>query len=214
MAITNKTTQDFLPIKEIRDGVVVLKDDSIRMILIASSINFALQSEDSQTAILLQYQNFLNSLDFDTQILIQSRKLDIRPYLGVLENRMREQTNELMRIQTKEYIDFVRSFTDSTNIMNKAFFIVVPYDPPAIDRAGGLASYLPFGKKSSTKERESKSFQYYRTQLEQRVAVIEQGLSRTGVRLAPLGTEELIELFFRMYNPGELDVPTAGSDQK
>lgn len=212
MAVSNRTTQDFLSIKEIRDGIVVLKDGSIRMILIASSINFALQAEDNQVAILLQYQNFLNSLDFDTQILIQSRKLDIRPYLSVLEGRMKEQNNDLLKIQTKEYIDFIRSFTDSTNIMNKAFFIVVPYDPPAIDRAGGVLSFLPFGKKESSKERRDRGFQFYRTQLEQRVAVVEQGLSRTGVRVAPLGTEELIELFFKMYNPGELDVPTTESE--
>lgn len=214
MAISNRTTQDFLPIKEIRDGIVIMKDNSIRMILIASSINFALQSEDSQAAILLQYQNFLNSLDFDVQILVQSRKMDIRPYLGLLDARMREQTNELMRIQTKEYIDFVRSFTDSTNIMNKAFFIVVPYDPPAIDRASGIASILPFGKKKSATSEQDRGFQFYRTQLEQRVAVIEQGLSRTGIRLAPLGTEELIELFFRMYNPGEMDVPDTTEQKK
>lgn len=207
MPLGQNTTQDFLPIKEIRDGTVVLKGGGLRMVLVASSLNFSLKSEDEQSAILLQYQSFLNSLDFHLQIFMQSRKLDIRPYISILEDRSKEQINELLKIQTKEYIEFIKTFTESTNIMSKNFFIVIPYDPPLFAVKGGLLSrFLPHGK--SKKETAEDNFDEYRTQLEQRVSVVEQGLSRIGIRVAPLGTEELVELFFKLFNPGETEVPT------
>lgn len=207
MAVGQKSTQDFLPISEIRDGTVVLKNGGLRMVLIASSLNFSLKSEDEQVAILMQYQSFLNSLDFPLQIFMQSRKLDIRPYITVLEDRMKEQTNDLLKIQTKEYMDFIKSFSESTNIMSKTFFIVVPYDPPIFAVKGGfLNKILPVNNKKSNDQ--SNNFDEYRNQLEQRVSVVEQGLSRVGIRIVPLGTEELVELFFKLFNPGELEVPT------
>src|SRR4051812_5524090 len=141
MAVNAKTTQDFVPIKEIRQGVVVLKDDSLRGIVIASSLNFALKSADEQQSILLQFQNFLNSLDFSIQIFIQSRKLDIRPYIALLENRLKEQVGDLLKIQTREYISFIKNFTENQNIMNKTFFVVVPYSPAAVT-AGGVSDFL------------------------------------------------------------------------
>ena len=207
MTVIQKTTQDFLPIKEIRDGTVILKGGGLRMVLIASSLNFSLKSEDEQTAILLQYQNFLNSLDFPIQIFMQSRKLDIKPYIAILEERTRDQVNELLKIQTKEYIEFVKTFTDSTNIMSKSFFIAVPYDPPLFEVKSGFLSRLVPGRKSGVSVLD-KNFDEYRTQLEQRVAVIEQGLSRIGIRVVPLGTEELVELFFKLFNPGETEIPS------
>ena len=126
MAVS-KATQEFVPIKEIRNGVVILKDNSMRAILMASSINFALKSEDLQESIIMQFQNFLNSLDFSVEIFIQSRRLDIRPYLAQLEERYKTQLNELMKVQTREYINFIHEFTDGSNIMTKHFFVVVPY---------------------------------------------------------------------------------------
>src|SRR4051812_20981984 len=104
MAVQAKATQDFVPIKEVRDSVLVLKDGSMRSILLASSVNFALKSGDEQTSIILQFQNFLNSLEFTVQVFVQSRRLDIRPYLALLEERYKEQVGELMKIQTREYI--------------------------------------------------------------------------------------------------------------
>jgi len=209
MATKAKTTQEFLPIKEIRDGVVVLKNGGLRMALICSSLNFSLKSPDEQQAILFQYQNFLNSLDFHIQIFINSRKLDIRPYLEILENRQKEQTNDLIKIQTKEYIEFIKTFTESVNVMAKSFFIVVPYDPVVLEvaRAGWLGKVLPQrqGGEGQTKR---DIFEENKTQLEQRVAVVEQGLARFGVRTAPLGTEELVELYFKIFNPGETAVPS------
>jgi hypothetical protein len=199
-------TQDFVPIKEVRNGVVVLKDGGLRTILLASSINFALKSTDEQAAIISQFQQFLNSLDFPIQFFLESRALDIRPYLALLEERYHEQLDELMKIQIRSYINYIRDFTERANIMTKSFFVVVPYDPPIISGGGGgvIGSFLG-GNKS--KEEADASFEEHRLQLEQRVSVVEQGLLRTGVRIAQLGTEEAIELFYKLFNPGELEKP-------
>src|SRR5487761_2157035 len=121
------TTQQFVPVKEIRNGIIILKDGSYRGVLICSSINFGLKSAEEQHAITLGFQNFLNTLDFSIQIVINSRKMDLRPYLALLEEKAPEQKTELMRIQLREYIEFVRSFADQANIMTKSFYIVVPY---------------------------------------------------------------------------------------
>jgi len=207
-----KTTQDFVTIKEIRDGVVVMRDNSMRMILIASSINFALKSKDEQEAVIYQYQSFLNSLDFHLQIHLQSRKLDINPYVSSLEERMKEQTNDLIKVQTKEYIEFIRSFVESTDIMTKSFFIVIPYSPSALRTGGNLFDKLGINwgdkkNKSTNKEIKSDNFEEAKNQLEQRVDVVKQGLNRCGVKTEELGTEELIELYFKTFNPGESGIP-------
>lgn len=211
MPITGKSTQDFVPIKEIRDGVVVLRDGGLRLVLIASSINFALKSADEKTAILLQYQNFLNSLDFHIQIFIQSRRLDITPYINTLEVRLKEQTNELLKVQTKEYIGFIKSFTENNNVMTKTFFISIPYEPAAYQNKESVFSrIIPtsiLGQKNTTVS-ETDNFQENRAQLEQRVDVVKQGLNRIGVRTEQLGTEELVELYFKLFNPGEKTAPT------
>lgn len=212
MAIKSKAAQDFVPIKEIRDGVVILKDGTIRMLLMASSVNLALKSADEQQAVLMQFQSFLNSLEFSTQIFIQSRRLDIRPYLILLEGRLKEEVNELLKIQIREYMGFVKTIAESTNIMSKLFVIVVPYSPPksvtnAPSSGGGIAGL--FGKKKEVSATPSQSaveaFEEARTQLEQRAGIISQGLARTGVRVVPLGTEELTELYYRLFNPGEAE---------
>lgn len=208
LAQNTKTTQDFLPIQEIRDGVVVLKNGGLRLVLICSSLNFSLKSPDEQQALIFQYQNFLNSLDFHVQIFIQSRKLNIQPYLMTLEKRLTEQNNDLIKIQTKEYIDFIKKFTETVNVMAKSFFVVIPYDPLIIDVArGGLLSRFSGKSKQSAEQAKKASFEESKTQLEQRASVVEQGLARVGIRTAPLGTEELVELYFKIFNPGENEVP-------
>ncbi|OHA19246.1 MAG: hypothetical protein A2836_02960 [Candidatus Taylorbacteria bacterium RIFCSPHIGHO2_01_FULL_45_63] len=211
MAPQSKATQDFVPIKEVRDGVVVLKNGSMRAVLMCSSVNFALKAQDMQEAIVLQFQSFLNSLDFSIQIFIQSRRLDIRPYVTLLEEREKKQTIELLKIQTREYIGFIKNFTENTSIMSKTFFVVVPYTP-AILNAKSSSSLLGkvLGKKqtSETKVAEkAEAFEEARTQVEQRLAVVEQGLIRTGIRTVQLGTEEVIELFYKLLNPGDTDKP-------
>ncbi|OHA24660.1 MAG: hypothetical protein A3B11_00565 [Candidatus Taylorbacteria bacterium RIFCSPLOWO2_01_FULL_44_26] len=208
MANTVKTTQNFVPVREIRDGVIILKDGAMRSVILASSLNFALKSADEQSAILLQFQNFLNSLDFSVQIFIQSKKLDIRPYIALLEERYKEQVSELMKIQVREYIEFVKTFVESANIMSKSFFVVIPYDPPIIgSKKNPFANILPNRKGSQGNPTADAQFDEYRSQLEQRVAVVTQGLVRCGIRAAELGTEEVVELFYKIFNPGETEKP-------
>lgn len=205
-----QATQDFVPIKEVRDGIVILKDGSLRALLMASSINLALKSQDEQQAIIGQFQNFLNSLEFPIQFFIESRDLDIRPYIALLEERYVAELDDLMKIQIREYITFIKDFTERANIMTKNFFIVVPYDPALISRGGGitgaLGTFLPSGG-SSAAALTDEQFEQYRSQLEQRISVVEQGLVRTSVRVIKLGTEEVIELFYKLFNPGELEKP-------
>ena len=204
---SKKSTQEFVPISEVRDGVVVLKDGGLRAILLASSLNFALKSEDEQTAFIVQFQNFLNSLDFSVQIFVQSRMLDIRPYVATLETAFKGQLDDLMRIQIREYIEFVKSFTEAANIMTKNFFVVVPYSSGAMQiTKSGPSSMLPWNRKKSGEE-VNRTFEEQVTQLEQRVAIVQQGLIRTGVRTVQLGTEEAIELLYKMFNPGEEGKP-------
>jgi hypothetical protein len=200
-----KPTQDFVPLKEVRDGFAILKDGSMRAIVMSSSLNFALKSQDEQNAILFQFQDFLNSLDFSIQIYIQSRKLDIRPYIALLEERKKEQTNDLLKIQTQEYIGFVKNFTDTTNIMTKSFFVVVPYSPAILQGGNGFGL---FKKNAAEQQKQADElFEENRAQLEERVAVVEQGLSRTGIRVVTLGSEEIIELFYKLFNPGDTEKP-------
>lgn len=209
-SIKSKAAQEFVPIQEIRDGIVILKDGGLRAIAMTSSLNFALKSEENQQAIIVQFQNFLNSLDFSVQIFVQSRKLDIRPYIALLEDRYKAQGDELMKIQTREYIEFVRTFTESTSIMTKTFFVVVPYSPTAMhSKKTGFPISMNFGGKSKEEEHDAKeeSFEENRAQLEQRLSVIEQGLIRSGIRVVQLGTEEIIELYYRIFNPGDIDKP-------
>ena len=204
-----KPTQDFVPIKEVRDGIVVLKNGSYRAILLVSSINFALKGEDEQQAIIGQFQNFLNSLDFSVQIFIQSRRLDIRPYLALLEERLKEQSNDLMKIQTHEYIGFIKNFTENTNIMSKSFFVTIPYSPAMLAVKGNPIKQFLGRREEATDAAVVKiqRFEEDRLQIEERVGVVNQGLARCGLRTASLGTEEVIELLYRSFNPGELENP-------
>ncbi|MBI3633896.1 MAG: hypothetical protein HY226_06455 [Candidatus Vogelbacteria bacterium] len=215
----SKSSQEFVPVKEVREGITILKDGSMQMVLAASSLNFALKSHDEQTAILLQYQNFLNSLDFTMQILIESKKLDIKPYLATIDERIAAQTEDLLKVQTREYKEFIRKFTETVNIMSKSFFVVVPYNPPVM-QVGTSSTASPlaklFGRTSdkTVTQQETANFEENRSQLEQRVNVVSQGLSRLGVRTLRLGTEELIELFFRIFNPEEAGGITGQAQSK
>jgi hypothetical protein len=199
---THNPSQSFVPIRDIKNGVVILKNGQMNMVLLASSINFALKSGDEQAAILRQFQNFLNTIDFSIQIYTQSRRLDIRPYLALLSDREKEQYNDLMRIQLREYIHFVETFVKEVDIMSKNFFVVVPYTPVNTDIKANISGI--FGRKTSTTIDET-SFAEHVMQLEQRVAVVEQGLNRVGVRTVQLQNEELVELYYHIFNPGDAE---------
>ena len=218
MAIPGKPTQDFIPIKDIRSGIIVLNNGDLRMMLMTSSLNFGLKSVDEQAAIIMQFQNFLNSIEFPIQIYIQSKRLDIRPYIKLLEDREKVQLIDAMKIQVHEYISFMRDFTSRTNIMSKTFFIVVPYSGGVTmggggAGVGGLLGMFSKGKNKSRKPTaaETKSFEESRVQLEQRVGIVEQGLGRCDIRTTRLDTEEITELFYKKFNPGELDSATTAT---
>ena len=197
-------TQNFVPLKEVRDGFVILKDGTLLSILITSSINFALKSSEEQQAILFQFQNFLNSLDFSIQFFIESRRFDIKPYIALLEDRNKENVSDLMKIQIQEYMNFIKNFTDSTNIMTKSFFVVVPYSSTLVSK-GNRFAFLHRKNKEEEEKVEMENFQENRQQAEERVSIVEQGLQRCGVRTIQLGTDEVTELFYKLFNPGETD---------
>lgn len=206
MSANPQRSQDFVPVKEVRNGVIIMKDGGYRGILMCSSVNFSLKSEDEQRAIISGFQTFLNTLDFSVQIVVHSRKMDIRPYIAYLEERMEAQKSDLMRIQLREYSNFVQSLTEGTNIMTKTFYVVVPYSPSASFKNSALGGF--FGsKKDSASKSAVNPFDEHRAQLEQRLAVVAGGLQSSGVRAAPLGTEEIIELLYRAFNPGEQENP-------
>lgn len=215
-------SQQIINIEEVRDGVLIMKDGTLKVILMASSLNFALKSADEQTAVILQYQNFLNSLDFSVQFFVQSRKINIEPYLDTLKETKEQQTNELLQIQISEYVEFIRTFVKATNIVSKNFYVIVPFTPPLFETkelsVGMLQNLWRSLWGSSKKEGgpvlSPQKFEEYKNQLWQRMENVVAGLTRTGVRAVPLNTEELIELFYGLYNPGELErgrPPTIGS---
>lgn len=196
--------QQHLPIKEIKDDVVVLKNGGLRAILMTTSLNFALKSTDEQTALIYQYQNFLNSLDFSVQIVSASRKFDISPYIQNLEQKQEKQKNELLKIQISEYIDFVQGLTEITNIMTESFYLAVPYSPPVTKKVPFLDKIL--GKKENAQTKEM-AFQELKNNLWQRVEFVATGLRSIGVKAIPLKTEELLELFYKFYNPSAKEDP-------
>jgi hypothetical protein len=210
MAINAQSAQEFVPIKEVRDGIIILKDGGLRSILISSSINLSLKSADEQTAVIVQFQSFINGLDFPVQIVMQSRRLDIRPYLMMLEGRLKEQNEPLLKIQTKEYIEFIRSFTDDVNIMTKTFFVVVPYSSSILQGGSSVLENLVGGSaqkkvvENNKKAQDLASFEEKRSQLDQRVGVIIAGLGALGIRSSQLKTDEVVELFYKTFNPGDI----------
>ncbi len=200
------SVQQHLDIKEIRDDLIVLKSGGLRAILMTTSLNFALKSSDEQDAIIYRYQNFINSLDFPIQIVAASRKFDISPYTENLEQRQAQQENELLRIQTSEYIDFIKELTKITNIMTESFYLVVPYSPTITIKKGFLTNLFKGAKKKEPVIQEEK-FQELKNNLWQRVEFIIAGLQGTGLKAVPLKTDELVELFYKLYNPSAKEEP-------
>jgi len=203
-----RSAQDFLIIDSIHDGVLILKGNTgLRAVLMVSSFNFALKSAEEQDAVIFQYENFLNSLDFSIQFIVQSRKLNILPYLETLKDREKEETNELLKIQIGEYVEFVRSFVELTNIVAKSFYVIVPFTPTIAEKTGvtSFLSSLIGGKGGGAKLTGDEQFAEYKNQLLQRTDAVATGLRRFGLRTVMLNTEELIELFYGLYNPGEAE---------
>lgn len=201
---TKTTSQGFVPLRDIKDNVAILKNGQMNMVLLASSINFALKSIDEQEAILRQFQAFLNTIDFSLQFYVQSRRLNIEPYLNVLKGREEKQDNDLMKIQLREYIQFIKTFTSEVDVMSKSFFIVVPYTPVVANLQNNLEGFKDIIAGKKDVRIDDKNFAEHKLQLEQRVALVEQGLSGIGIRTIMLQSEELVELYYHIFNPGEV----------
>jgi hypothetical protein len=195
------TTQNHLHIAQIRDDLVITKDGAFRSVLLVSSINFALKSQQEQDAIIYQFQNFINGLTIPIQIVVQSRQLDLNSYLQRLEDLATNQTNELMRFQMVDYIDYVSRLITLANIMDKRFFVVVPLDTVQT-RSRGLLSMLMGGRKT-TPHFTQQQFDRYKQQIEEQVNVLISGLASMGLRAVQLNTQELVEFYYGIYNPEE-----------
>ena len=206
--VAGASIQKHLEIKEIKDDVVILKHGGVRAVLMTTSLNFALKSAEEQDAIVVRYQDFLNSLDFPVQIVVVSRKFDISPYIENLKQKQVAQENELLRIQTSEYIDFIKGLTEMTNIMTESFYLVIPFAPKstqAIKKTGLFSKLL--SAKQKEPEAQELEFQELKNNLWQRLEFVATGLRRMGIKAVPLQTEELIELFYKLYNPSAKEEP-------
>lgn len=194
-------TQAYLPIAEIKDGVVILKDGTLRQVLLVSSINFALKSDDEQNALISAYVSFLNSLDFPLQIVAQSRKLQIQPYLDKLLQIERNLSNELLKVQMADYRAFVKELVEIGQIMTKRFYVVVPYDPLSNKKKGFYTRFKEVFKPASAVRIKEERFQERKYDLESRVRQVAGGLEGMGLQVVPLNTQALIELYYTTYNP-------------
>jgi len=202
------STQGFLLISEVKSDTVVTRDGGLRAIIAVSSTNFVLKSTEEQEAILARYQSFLNALDFPVQILIRSRRLDISSYLQKLREKQMQQANELLRVQTEEYIEYVSKLLEFGNIMSKTFYVVVPYAGSLVSKQGFLKKFA--GLFNPTKEiySSSEKFAEELRVLNDRVAHIEGGLSSMGLRTMRLNSQELVELLYHSYNLSNVETQT------
>jgi hypothetical protein len=193
-------TQKMLDISEIRDGCVVMRDGTLRSVLLVSSVNFALKSEDEQEAMIGAYVGFLNTLDFPLQIVVQSRKLNLETYLDQLKKSEKEQTNDLLKAHIADYRNFVGELVEMGEIMSKRFFVVVQYDPLAkrkkfLDRLTEL-----FTPVFSIRIKDEQ-FKKKKAEMMMRVEQIINGLMGMGLTAITLDTQGLIELYYDVYNP-------------
>ena len=188
-------TQQFIDIETFKDGVVILKNKGIRAIVMVHGINVYLKTENEQNAILGTFQEFLNGLDFPLEIIIHSRRLNIVKYLEKVSAQREKETTDLLKIQLDEYIAFIRNLISSSTIMSKRFYVVVSYDSISLSHKKSV------GKDDTL----AQDFETKKYQLDQRTDVIIQGLNRMGLNAARLGTEELVELFYNLYNPQEIE---------
>ena len=197
---TQASTHQFVDIESIKDGIIITKDKNLRAVLMVSSINFELKSADEKQALIFNFQRLLNSLrDFPIQILMQSRPLDLAEYFVFLREHQEKQENELLKIQTAEYVHFVEELVELSNIMNKYFYVVVPYNLTTVEKKG-LLGRIRRKKTDETEELERK-FEEGRNELLMRVSQVASLLGELELRSILLGDRELIELFHGLYNP-------------
>lgn len=195
------TTQEHIPIATVRDGILITKNGGLRVVLLVGAINFSLKSQEEQNSIIYQYQSFINSINFPIQILIQSRIMDLTTYLRDINDKLKEQTNDLLIEMTESYIDFVTSLISEASIMNKRFYVIIPVEPITMPQAGGIKKL--FGNKKQEVTFSDKDFDHYREQLLEHAQTVAGGLSSIGLQVAVLNTQQIVELLYTSYNPEE-----------
>ena len=195
------STQKFLDIAEIRDNTVIMKDGTLRAVILVSSINFSLKSEDEQNAIIAAYVGFLNNIDFPLQVVVQSRELDIENYLTALKQKEKEQTNELLKIQIAEYVQYITELISIGKIMNKKFYIVVTYNPLSDKQKGFFSSLSDALKPGAMVKMKREMFMRRREKLTRRTENVIGALASIGLNSIELDTQSLIELYYNTYNP-------------
>jgi hypothetical protein len=205
----SNSTQNTLQIAEIRDGIVIMSDGSFRSVLMVKSINFDLMSAQEQEAVEYSYQGFLNSLYFPIQIFMRSQKIDLQPYIAKLDKIRTEHDNMLLALLMEDYIGYIDALSEHTNIMDKKFYVVIPFFP-VIDTANkameqsksfitGLGGLFKSDEKHVTIN--EPDLENAKTELRNRVQATLGGLSQCGIQGLPLDTQELIELYYDTYNP-------------
>jgi hypothetical protein len=200
------STQNALLISEIRDSMVIINDGSMRAVVTCQSINFDLMSEREREAVEYAYQQFLNSLYFPVQVLIRSQKVDIGPYLDRLDKIRRDQDNMLLGVLIDDYINFISVLAQETNIMDKSFYIVVPYYPAgdmtsAVNSSKTFLANLFAPQKQQHIRIDEKTFAKSKDEIKNRVSTVIGGLAQMGIRAVQLNTKELGELYYNAYNP-------------
>lgn len=199
------STQSTLLISELRDGLVIMKDGSFRAVIACQSINFDLMSETEREGVEYSYQNFLNSLNFTTQILIRSQRVDIGPYLERLTKIRRNNENMLLGVLMDDYINFIDVLSQEANIMDKSFFIVIPYYPDAnAEKALQQVKGLFGNKKNKTPEVtkiDRATYDKAITEINNRVETVTSGLFQIGIHSVRLNTKELAALYYNFNNP-------------
>ena len=195
------STQKYIPFAEIKEDTVIMKDGTLRAIMMVSSINFALKNKDEQNAIVSSYISFLNGLDFPLQIVIQSRQLYIKPYLEDLYKKEKEQQNELLRLQIADYRAFVTQLIDMGKIMSKQFYVIVPYDPLSNKKKSFWSRAGEALNPAKIIELKDERFMKRKHDLDMRVRQVQGGLSSMNLEVIQLDTQSLLELFYSTYNP-------------
>lgn len=202
-------SQDLVGIEEIKSSTIIMKDGSLRQVLLVGGLNFQLKSEEEQNSISAAYQNFLNSIDFRIQTIVHSRKVNIDRYIKNLDEKIKEESSPLLQNQIAEYREFIRQFVQDHDIMSKSFFVVVPFYPTNVTAAaGGVVGNIPFISKKPNEEQKKQDaaakeeeFKKNLEQIGQRVDQVIQGLSAAGLEVLVANDEQIIELLYNFYNP-------------
>lgn len=200
------STQSTLQLSEVRDGMVIMLDGSFRAVIACKSINFDLMSDREREGVEYSYQNFLNSLNFPIQILVRSERVDIGPYIEKLIGLRRSQDNMLLGVLMDDYINFIDALADEANIMEKSFYIVVPYFPRGdaanfIEQGKGFFGKLFAKPQNTITHIDATNYQKAKDEIKNRVDSVMSGLFQIGIQSVQLDTKALGELYYNYYNP-------------